>query len=81
MPSVVENLQTWFDEMSPASQEAVVRFLYGGRGNILLREGMYLGPDPSLIQKGLHCGPQPKLSQRLCPTCGRPWQSTSSADR
>lgn len=71
--TAVDKLTEWFDGLDRADKEEVVRFLYGGSGKVLLKEGMYLGPPPNAIAKGLHCGPIPTLSARVCPSCGRPY--------
>ena len=76
MSQTVANLQKWFDGLSLSRQKEVVRFLYEGKGNKILNEGVHFGPKPHLVGKGLFCGPKPSETSTLqstntCPTCGK----------
>ena len=72
--SATQALQKWFNELSDSQQQEVLEMLYG---NLLVKQGAYLGLDPRLAIKGLHGGSLPITSQvsqsSACPKCGRPY--------
>lgn len=73
MSSPVEKLKDWFDGLPTQDQRDVLDFLYGGRGKMLITDGMYLGPRPNVVNRGLHLGPVPASGSNVCPSCGKPW--------
>ena len=72
MKTSVETLQEWFENQPSKDQRDVLDFLYGGKGKVLMQEGLYVGPSPNVVYKGLHCGPVPASSSNVCPSCGKP---------
>jgi hypothetical protein len=71
MGKAIDDIRIWFGKLPEPDKKEVVEFLYGGK--VLVRKGMYVGPDPNLVQRGLYVGPAPPASANVCEKCGRPF--------